>query len=156
MADKKKSSNKEDWRDEYQVWCRLLAACNAEKEWMRDRLNWLFIPQAVLFAAYAVILAETSPRYALLTDKMILVIPMTGMALTAVVFVAIFAARVKYREWWNRLCAISVRHNDHLTFGTGEMWPAYVSSWVPTVICVIFFASWAFVLFFAPNPFLAA
>lgn len=141
---------KADIEAKLDVWKRFEAAAAAEKDWMNSRLNWMFIPQSVLISAYAVIVnygpqCEGVSRE-LLTDLGYVIVG-TGLSVSLLVLISVFAAACKHSQWTTRLnkLARQLNSNEHsllVPFGTPPHWPAMLSRWTPACLAGVFIIAW--------------
>lgn len=126
-----------------------LDASFREKQWANERLGWLFTPQSILFAAYAL-------SYSRMPEGVIasqisafqFIIPLLGVIICLVVFSALWAAATMHIEWAKVLTEESQKFwsgdskDNPLAFGTSKTIPAKVARWAAMALPIIFLASW--------------
>ena len=85
------------------VYERLDQACRLEKQWMNERLGWLFSSQSILFAAFGLALSAEPAERDDLTQLFLQAVPAIGFTTSVVVGGAIAAAIRAYVCWTRKL-----------------------------------------------------
>ena len=134
-------------KDRNIIWQRYKEAAGAEKEWMNERLSWLFTPQGVLFAAFSITLRSNTVEDSHLINVIRNILPLLGIAISIVVFMAVLSAAVMHRKWFKKLQEIARKNPyDEFTFGSAPDWPAWLARWFPISIPILFVFAWFFLL----------
>jgi hypothetical protein len=131
-------------------WKRYAEAQRLEKEWMNERLSWLFTPQTILFAALAFIYGKDTLSTSV-TDALRTVIPLAGLTISVIVMIGVGAAGVMHWQWTSKLKEIANLINKdapeyEVPFGSPPYAPARISSIVPVALSLVFIVAWAYVL----------
>lgn len=154
------SSNKPSFEEHqhFRAWRRFHRAAAAEKEWMHQRLGWLFAAQAFLFAAYGLILqqgigkctAESSPAACAQLAVIEWLVPRVALALNVLGLLGTAAAARMHWRWTTSLndAVTDLQNPGVLTFGTKPYWPARTSSLIPPLISFIFCSAWLGIIFY--------
>jgi phosphoglycolate phosphatase len=132
------------------IWEKCKEASFSEKQWMNDRLSWLFTPQSILFAAFTFSLKSDNIGNNSVLAKIIQIgLPCIGILLSIIIFFAVFSAAVMHRKWFCRLEFVARQlPSEEVTFGSKPYWPVRIARWFPTGIPLIFLALWCVLLFF--------
>ncbi|MBP2159584.1 MULTISPECIES: hypothetical protein [Asticcacaulis] len=142
-----------EFKRDLEIWERFVEAARREKAWAHERLNWLFVPQTILFAAYGLCLSGKAANYVDLIDWVIIAIPTMGAALSILAMTGVHAARIMYDVWWKKVREIASRYPDELTFGSPPHGPGKVSSKLPYYICACFLVPWLLLVSFTVSQY---
>lgn len=121
---------------------------------MSERLNWMLVPQGVLFGALAWImkLLNEEPITQIQIEKLEALAAMVstlGATLALIGFVGSVAAGRMHFLWTNQINKIAKALNENgstnplVSFGMKPHWPARTSTVMPTFVTVAFFFAWA-------------
>jgi cytochrome c oxidase subunit IV len=133
-------------------WLRCQQAARLEKQWMHERLSWLFTPQSILFAALGLTFSDKfqSEHQAITVVRW--VISWVAILNCAVVLLAVFAACFMHSAWTRRMKKYakaypgSEGHRGHLTFGSEPQWPARLARYLAAVLPLIFLLGWVAIM----------
>lgn len=139
-------------------WKRFQQAAHLEKSWMNERLNWMFVPQGVLFGALAWIvklLIEASGKPDMIEKLTYLaaMVSTLGAVLALIGFVGAVAAGRMHFLWTTELNKIAdtlkknTKNHPIITFGLKPHWPARTTTVMPVVVTVAFFFTWAMFIY---------
>jgi hypothetical protein len=123
-------------------------AARLEKQWINERLSWLFTPQSILFAALGFTFSDKINLDPILLNLIRAVIPLVAISISIVVFIVVLAACRMHYKWTNSMkeCVVEYKKSGgnagDLTFGTGPYWPASWARWSTLVIPIIFLVAW--------------
>ncbi len=148
----------------FKMWERAEAAANQEKDWMHQRLSWLFTTQGILFVAFAAALrfsnidvfdpatpgldlpavSGVSGATSFGFESLVALIPYFGVASAIPGVLGTFAAACMHWQWTTNLNLIAkhVATPGVLTFGSWPHWPARSSSILPVVQSYLFVWIW--------------
>jgi phosphoglycolate phosphatase len=132
------------------AWEKCKEASFSEKQWMNDRLSWLFMPQSILFAAFTFSLkADNIGNNSVLAKVIQTGLPLIGILISIIIYSAVISAAIMHRKWFCRLEILAKQlPSEKVTFGSKPYWPAIIARWVPPQIPLIFLALWVVLLFF--------
>jgi hypothetical protein len=125
-------------------WTLVKDAAYGEMRWTHDRLNWLFSPQTILFAAYGLTLQESAGPPELLA-ALRTGIALLGVISSFVVLVVVTAAARMHLKWTQGMRSFASRYPNDLTFGSRPYWPAEVARWLPLLLPLCFCLVWLYV-----------
>lgn len=134
--------------DQFELWERFREASSLEKDWMNNRLTWLFTPQGILFAAFSLSFrGPSNPANQDYIDAIQLAIPILGMTSSLIVFAIVLAAAVMHKKWFSILEEIvTKRVTNDLTFGSTPKAPVRIARWLPVFIPLLFFFAWFYIM----------
>lgn len=140
----------EDSSEEREIkrWERFRDAAAQEKQWMHDRLSWLFTSQGILFAALALTLMKKDDVDSLLRHELRIAIPLVGLLVSVCVFGGVLAACRMHWLWTTRVNDLAANLNQSgnasdVPFGSEPHWPAHSSSVLPGFLALVFVVTWA-------------
>ncbi len=140
----------DDLTDPIKRWERYADAANKEKDWMHSRLNWLFVPQGVLFAALAFIIEQYHDSR--VDDLLWLraIVTCAGFLIALSSFIGTCAAGRMHYLWTslsNTLAEDLNKDKPVVSFGMKPHWPARSSSVLPSFIAFVFVIAWIVLIF---------
>ena len=138
---------------ELERWERFQEAAGLEKSWMSERLNWMLVPQGVLFGALAWIVKlsndpGSTPDIIGQLTTLAAMVSTLGATLALIGFVGALAAGRMHFLWTTEINKIAAKliENDPshplVTFGMKPHWPARSSTVMPVFVAGAFFATW--------------
>lgn len=140
---------------------RFRKAAEAEKQWIHERLSWLFVPQGILFTAFG-LTYRTMP----MTEKPIDIVKQLnltveefftvlnyfrgmlvalGFLIAVIVLLTIVGAAVMHHVWTRSLKNIARHYPYDFPFGQPPAWPAILSMWLPPLIPMGFAFFWVLI-----------
>ena len=128
-------------------WDRFQEAARLEKSWMNERMNWMLVPQGVLFGALAWIVKlqnETgiTPTQEELMTGVAALVATLGVTLAVIGLVGATAAGRMHFLWTTKLNKIAATLPYDTTFGMKPHWPARTTAIMPAVVAIAFSLTW--------------
>jgi|GEM_PF-3934600 len=137
---------------EVQIWDRLVAACNLEKQWMHERIGRFYTTQGFLLAAVGLAVTSRQMSGQILLKYIVASICFVGMTTSLTAFVAIGSASWMHQVWSSRLFRFAkdsryINKSNWFTFGCCSQIPGYLARYVPLLTPMVLFAVWISLFF---------
>ncbi len=134
----------QDFEDDLSTWDRYKEAMFREQDSIHLRLQWLFLPQSVLLAAFGLTLyVETEfTEIEILTDLFRLVVVMLGLLSSLTVSLAVGAATSMHEIWSDEMRKIAKHHPTKLSYGTRSTIFEGMSRHCANLIPPVFIFAW--------------